>query len=238
MDTLFPPSQTRLNCLAKRIPSTPRIIPVSFFAVAHGAAYLGATLPSLLEAYPEITLDFALSDRKVDLIAEGFDLALRIASLDDSSLLARRLATVRILLVGSPAYFEKHGHPKHPADLANHCALAYTGGASRGSWKFNHSTRGEQQVEPSVRIWTDNADMLNPSLIAGQGLALQPEFLVWRELAAGRLEITMPEWSTTSLGLHLVMPPSPLRPLRVQVVIDHLVRELSSAPWSSQKIAR
>jgi DNA-binding transcriptional LysR family regulator len=203
--------------------------PLSF-----GAAYLGATLPSLIEAYPEITLDFALSDRKVELIAEGFDLALRIASLDDSSLLARRLSTVRILLVGSPGYFERHGRPKHPADLVKHCALAYTGGPSRGTWRFNHPKLGEQVVEPPVRIWTDNADMLNPALIAGQGLALQPEFLVWRELAAGQLETAMPEWSTTPLGLHLVMPPSPLRPLRVQVVIDHLVHELSHAPWSGQ----
>ncbi len=203
--------------------------PLSF-----GAAHLGATLPSLLSAYPEITLDFALSDRKVDLIADGFDLALRIASLDDSSLLARRLSTVRILLVGAPAYFERHGRPQHPADLAKHCAFAYTDAATRGSWTFHHPKLGEQVVEPPFRIWSDNVDLLNPALIAGQGLALQPEFLIWRELAAGQLEIAMPEWSHRSLGLHLVTPPSPLRPLRVQVVIDHLVQELSHAPWSGQ----
>jgi DNA-binding transcriptional LysR family regulator len=200
--------------------------PLSF-----GIAYLGAMLPAFLRAYPEITVDFALSDRKVDLVAEGFDLALRIATLDDSSLLSRRLCTVRLLLVGAPGYFDAHGMPTHPAELSRHCALAYTGGASRGVWRFSHPTFGEEAAEPPVRIWTDNADLLNPTLIAGQGLAIQPEFLVWRELREGTLAIGMPEWSVAPLGIHLVMPPSPLRPLRVQVLIDHLARELANAPW-------
>jgi DNA-binding transcriptional LysR family regulator len=200
--------------------------PLSF-----GIAYLGATLPAFLEAYPEIMVDFALSDRKVDLVAEGFDVALRIASLEDSSLLSRRLCPVRLLLVGAPAYFERHGMPTHPAELTRHCALAYSGGTSRGKWRFAHPTFGEETVEPPVRIWTDNADLLNPALIAGQGLAIQPEFLVWRELRNGKLSVAMPNWTVTPLGLHLVMPPSPRRPLRVQVLIDHLARELANAPW-------
>ncbi|MBB5715646.1 LysR substrate-binding domain-containing protein [Sphingomonas aerophila] len=202
--------------------------PMSF-----GIAYLGSTLPAFLQAYPDISVDFALSDRKVDLIAEGFDLALRIASLDNSSLLSRRLCSVRLLLVGAPAYFERHGWPTHPAELVRHCALAYTGGTSRGVWRFSHPGFGEESVEPPVRIWTDNADLLNPALLAGQGLAIQPEFLVWRELRDGKLAVAMPDWSVTPLGLHLVMPPSPLRPLRVQVLIDHLARELSRAPWAN-----
>lgn len=204
--------------------------PLSF-----GTAYLGGTLPSLLQAYPEITLELALSDRKVDLIAEGFDLALRIASLEDSSLLARRLATVRILLVGSPDYFSQHGRPSRPGDLTKHSALGYTGGPSRGIWRFTHPTLGEETVEPPVKIWTDNADILNPALIAGQGLALQPDFMVWRDVKAGKLEIALPDWSATSLGLYLVTPPSPLRPLRVKAVIDHLAREFTRAPWADIK---
>lgn len=199
--------------------------PLSF-----GIAYLGATLPAFLQAYPEINVEFSLSDRKVDLVAEGFDLALRIASLNDSSLLSRRLCTVRLLLVASPEYLDRHGMPTHPAELAGHSALAYTGGASR-SWRFTHPTFGEETVEPQVRVWTDNADLLNPALLAGQGLAIQPEFLVWQELRDGKLRRAMPDWSVTPLGLHLVMPPSPLRPLRVQTLIDYLGRELARAPW-------
>jgi len=203
--------------------------PLSF-----GTAFLGGILPDFLAAYPEITLDFALSDRRVDLVAEGFDVALRIAALDDSSLLARSLCKVRILLVGAPAYFAARGRPTHPRELQRHDALAYSGSAQRGVWRFSHPRFGEETVEPPVRIWSDNADMLNPVLIGGQGIALQPEFLVWRELRDGQLEIGMPDWTAPSLGLHLVMPPNPLRPQRVQLLIDYLAKALAHPPWEQR----
>ena len=200
--------------------------PLSF-----GIAHLGAVLPGFLAAYPEVVLDLALSDRRVDVVAEGFDLAIRIARLEDSSLLARRLCTVRVLLVGAPAYFARHGRPAHPADVSGHVAMAYSGSAMRGAWRLRHATGEEVVVEPRVQLWTDNADLLAPSLIDGAGLALQPEFLVWRELRDGVLQEALPGWSAPALGLHLVMPPSPLRPLRVQVLIDHLARSLARPPW-------
>ena len=180
--------------------------PLSF-----GVSYLGAVLPEFLEAYPEVLLDLALSDRHVDVVADGFDLAIRIAGLEDSSLLARRLCTVRILLVGAPAYFERQGRPTHPSQLAQHSALVYSGGSTRGVWRFTHPGFGDVVV------------------------ALQPEFLVWRELQAGSLEQAIPDWSAPALGLHLLMPPSSLRPLRVQVLVDHLARALARPPWASAR---
>jgi len=194
--------------------------------------YMAATLPGFMQAYPDVTLDFSLSDRQVDLVADGFDLALRIARLEDSSLIARRLCMVRLLLVASPPYLDTHGRPTHPGQLREHRALAYTGGSAPGSWRCAHAQFGEDVIQPPVRMWTDNADMLNPALLAGQGLAIQPEFLVWRDLRDGRLEIAMPEWTPPPLALHLIMPPSPLRPLRVQAVIDHLGSALAKAPWA------
>lgn len=202
--------------------------PLSF-----GVAFLGAALSDFMAAYPEITLDLALSDRHIDLVAEGFDLAVRIASLEDSSLLARRLCAVRLLLVGSPAYFDAHGRPSHPGELVRHEAMIYTGGVERGVWRFTHPTFGEAAVEPAVRLLTDNADMLGPALLAGQGLALQPEFLVWRDIRDGRLEVAMADWAPPLLGLYLLTPPSALRPLRVQVLVEHLARSLASPPWSA-----
>lgn len=202
--------------------------PMSF-----GLAHVGELLPSLLSAYPEISLDLALSDRKVDLVAEGFDLALRIGSLDDSSLLSRRLCTVRRLLVGSPGYFAQHGLPEHPASLARHHALFYTGGGgARGVWRFTHPVLGEETVQPRVRVWADNADIMIPALLAGEGIAMQPEFLVWRLLREHRLVVALPDWPIAPLGLYLLTPPSPLRPQRVQVVIDHLSQVLSTTPWA------
>ena len=203
--------------------------PMSF-----GIAHLGEVLPPFLAAYPEVVLDLQLSDRRVDLVAEGLDLAVRIASLEDSSLLARRLCTVRLLLVAAPAYLERRGRPAHPSQIAGHAALAYSGAISPRKWLFNHPRFGEGAVEPDVQVWTDNADLLTPSLLAGCGLAIQPEFLVWRELQEGRLEVVMPDWSPPVLGLHLLMPPSPLRPRRVQVLIEHLAASLSRPPWVSE----
>ncbi|HEX7657727.1 MAG TPA: LysR family transcriptional regulator [Sphingomonas sp.] len=200
--------------------------PLSF-----GIGYMAATLPALMAAHPAVTLDFALSDRHVDLDADGFDLALRIARLEASSMLARRLCAVRLLLVATPAYLDAQGRPTHPAELEHHRALVYTGGATPGMWRFTHPHFGEETVRPPAQLWTDNADLLAPALAAGRGLAIQPEFLVWRELRDGRLEQVMPDWSPPPLALYLIMPPSPLRPLRVQVVIDHLAAALANAPW-------
>ena len=213
--------------------STPRgririSAPLSF-----GIAYLGATLPDFLQAYPEVVLDLALSDRLVDVVADGFDLAIRIANLEASTLLVRRLCTVRILLVGAPSYFRRHGRPTHPGQLAQHRCLVYSGDSTRGVWRFTHPTFGEVVVEPPAQLWADNADLLTPSLVAGQALALQPEFLVWRELRQGALEVALPDWSTPALGLHLLMPPSPLRPLRVQVLVEYLARSLARPPWTA-----
>lgn len=202
--------------------------PLSF-----GIGSMAATLPTFLRAYPEVTLDVCLSDRHVDLIADGFDLALRIARLEDSSLIARRLCTVRLLLVASPDYLDAHGRPTHPAQLGDHRVLAYTGGATPGVWRFAHPQFGEETVEPPVRLWTDNADLLTPVLLAGEGLAIQPEFLVWKQLRDGALEIAMPAWMPPPLALNLIMPPSLLRSLRVQAVIDHLAGALARAPWAA-----
>jgi len=201
--------------------------PLSF-----GISYLATALPGFMADYPDVTLDLSLSDRQVDLVADGFDLAIRIARLEDSSLLARRLCMVRLLLVASPAYLEARGRPSHPRQLIDHDALAYTGGNTPGTWRFSHTLFGEEVIQPKVRLWADNADILNPSLLAGNGLAVQPEFLVWQELREGTLETVMPDWECPPLGLHLMTPPSSLRPLRVQVIIDHLAAALAATPWA------
>lgn len=202
--------------------------PLSF-----GVAYLGSVLSEFQAAHPGVTLDLALSDRHVDVVAEGFDLAIRIASLQSSSLMARKLCTVRILLVGSPAYLDRCGRPTHPGELMQHFAMVYTGAATGGLWRFSHPRFGEASVEPPTILWSDNAEMMTPSLVAGHGLALQPEFLVWKQIRAGLLEVVMPEWSPPTLGLHLLTPPSSLRPLRVRLLIEHLAQSLAGTPWAA-----
>jgi DNA-binding transcriptional LysR family regulator len=201
--------------------------PMSF-----GLRHVGPLLPEFLERYPEVTIDLSLSDQKVDLVAEGFDLGLRIGTLPDSSLLARRLCGVRLVLVGAPAYFKAHGRPTHPRDLVWHKALTYAYALTPETWRFAHATEGEQAVTVSGPLKVNNSDALLPTLKAGLGLALQPEFIVWPELADGSVESVMCDWRPPPAALHLVSPPGRLRPARVRVLHDFLAERLATAAWA------
>ncbi|MGJ7900954.1 LysR substrate-binding domain-containing protein [Lysobacter sp. 1R34A] len=201
--------------------------PMSF-----GVAHLSPLLPEFMARFPDIAVEIAFDDGVTDLIGGGYDLALRISTLADSSLLARRLCGVRILLVGAPAYLERRGRPKHPRQLADHDALFYTYSRFGNAWRFSHKRHGDFSISVSTPLRVNNAEALNPALLAGQGLALQPEFLVWRELRSGKLEVVMPEWAPPPIALHVVTPPGRIRPARVQVLIDYLVRKFEKAPWA------
>lgn len=202
--------------------------PMSF-----GIGHVAPVLPAFLAAYPDITVDVDFSDAQVDLVAGGFDLALRISSLADSTLLARRLCSVRILLVGAPAYFEIHGRPAHPRELGDHRALVYANAARGDAWRFTHKRHGDFSIGVPAAFRANNAEALTPALLAGLGLALQPEFLVWNELARGALEAVMPEWTVPPIALHLVTPPHRARASRVELLMDHLAASFASAPWAA-----
>lgn len=201
--------------------------PMSF-----GVAHLSPLLPEFMAQYPDIALEIAFDDGVTDLVGGGYDLALRISALADSSLLARRLCGVRILLVGAPAYFERHGRPRHPRELAAHHGLSYTYSRFGSAWRFQHKRHGDFSIAVPSPLRVNNAEALNPALIAGLGLALQPEFLVWRELRSGKLEAAMAEWAPPPIALHVVTPPGRVRPARVQLLIDYLVRKFEKAPWA------
>ncbi|MDB5818398.1 MAG: bacterial regulatory helix-turn-helix, lysR family protein [Rhizobacter sp.] len=201
--------------------------PMSF-----GLGHLAPLLPDFMATYPEVSLEIEFSDELTDLVAHGFDLALRISTLSDSSLLAQRMCTVRILLVGAPSYFAEHGQPTHPAELSAHRTLFYTQSRLGDAWRFEHAKQGSYSVAVVSPLRVNNAEALGPALNAGLGLALQPEFMVWDDLEAGRLQIAMPAWTAPSIALHLVTPPSRARPARVQVLIDYLSQRLRNAPWA------
>jgi DNA-binding transcriptional LysR family regulator len=171
------------------------------------------------------------------MVADGFDVALRISNLPDSSLLARRLCTVRLLLVGAPAYFAQHGRPSHPRDLATHRALRYVHTRTGEAWRFQHPQLGEfSQVVPAT-LRANNAEGLIPALRAGLGLALQPEFLAWQDLQSGLLETALDDWQIPPIALHIVTPPGRARPARVQALIEFLANHFAQAPWA-QEVAR
>jgi DNA-binding transcriptional LysR family regulator len=203
--------------------------PMSF-----GLEHLAPALPDFLVAYPAISIDLHLSDQVVDLVGGGFDMALRIAALADSSMVARRLCQVRRLLVGAPEYLVKRGRPLHPRELSEHSCLGYSYLATGDTWRFIGPLGEEHAVAVRGPLRANNADALTASLRAGIGVALQPEFVVWRDLEEGRLEAVMTDWSAPPIALNIVTPPGGPRPSKVTVLIDFLVRRFSerAAPWA------
>ncbi|MGV6988309.1 LysR substrate-binding domain-containing protein [Testudinibacter sp. P80/BLE/0925] len=197
-------------------------LPMSF-----GLLQVAPLLAEFSARYPEIELDLHFADEQQDLIEAHFDFALRIAKLDDSSYRARRLCCVARLLVGAPAYFARNGSLRHPKDLPAHRTLVYNNVKNVCSWTFYHATQGKftQLVEPTLQA--NNAEAFLPALLAGQGVAIMPEFMVRTALRQGQLQQILDDWTIEPLSLYLLAPPSPLRPKRVQLLMDFLSERLS-----------
>ncbi|WP_380876816.1 transcriptional regulator [Sphingomonas sp. DBB INV C78] len=201
--------------------------PMSF-----GIKHLGSILPEFLEKYPEVSIDVRLSDEHIDLVAQGIDVSLRIGVLADSSLRARRLCAVRLPLVASPAYIKRYGMPQHPRDLEQHHGILYSHLANPSLWQFSHPLEGDVTVRVNGRVMVNNGDVIMPTLLAGIGMAQQPEFLIWNELRSGKLVELLPGWSGRLAALHVVTPPGSLRPARVTALIDFLAKRFLRAPWA------
>jgi DNA-binding transcriptional LysR family regulator len=197
--------------------------PMSF-----GLLAVAPLMPEFLKAYPDVQIDLHLSDAMVDLIGEGFDAVLRIATLPDSSLIARRLCTVERYLVAAPSYLKAKGRPKHPMNLAEHACIAYAYLLTPDTWRFTHAKTGESAtVHPSgAALRVNNGDAMLPALIAGLGLGVLPDFILREALASGKLERVLPEWSLGESGLHWITPPGGPRPARVELLGDFLAKRL------------
>jgi len=198
-------------------------VPMSF-----GLREVAPLLPEFLAEYQDVSVDLHLSDELVDLIGAGFDAALRIAALPDSSLRARRLRDVSRNLVAAPSYLKRRGRPSHPRDLMHHACLCYAYLPTPDVWRFVNRAGEVVQVRPAGPLRANNADALAPALLAGLGLAVQPDFVVGEAIKDGRLEVVMQDWSPPPIALHLVMPPGGPRPARVEVLAAFLSERLGA----------
>lgn len=195
--------------------------PVSF-----GFRHLAPLLPEFLARHPGIGLDLTLNDRFVDLLEEGYDVAVRIGRLDDSTLVARRLATARFACVASPAYLARAGTPATPDALADHNCLSYSYRRRFDEWSF---ARGGERRRLRVRgnLAANNGDVLRAAACAGLGIAHLPDFLLAEDdLAAGRLVRVLPGWHAPEIPIHAVFPPQRHAFARLRVFVDFLVERL------------
>jgi DNA-binding transcriptional LysR family regulator len=203
--------------------------PMSF-----GLRHVAPALPEFLAAYPEVSVDLQLDDRVVDVVAGGIDVALRIADLPDSSLIARRLCPVRRWVVGTPGYFARHGTPRRPRDLESHACLAYSYLPSGETWRFTDENGVEEAATVAPRLSANNAEALTATLEAGAGIALQPDFIAWDALRDGRLVAVLQDWTAPPLALNLVTPAGG-RAIRTRVLLDFLTHRFAAgtAPWTT-----
>lgn len=200
--------------------------------VVFGMRQIAPLLPEFAERYPEVIIELGLNDRRVDLAEEGWDLVIRIGKLNESSLVARRLAPNRIVLCAAPSYLAKHGTPRTLAELASHNCLGYTlqQQSSVDEWLFG--TDGDIRVRISGNLRANNGDALCAATVGGQGLSYQPTFIVADDVRAGRLVIVPLDQPDRLSAVHAVYLPDRRPPAKVRAFIDFLAEHFSpEPPW-------
>jgi DNA-binding transcriptional LysR family regulator len=196
-----------------------------------GQLYISPRIPEFLGLHPDVRLSIHFSDEVLDLVAAGFDMAIRIGSLEDSRLIARRLATNQRVLCASPGYLREHGKPTHPADLQRHQCLVQVGAQSRpGTWRLK--SPGGREVTARINSYLESnlGDSLRVAALAGLGIALHSTWHVCEDLRAGRLEIVLPDYPVADTGIYAVMPQKRLVPPRVRAFTEFLAAWFGDTP--------
>ena len=200
--------------------------PVSF-----GIRELAPLLPELAARHPALTVDLGLNDRRVDLIEEGWDLAVRIGSLENSTMIARRLAPCRTVVCAAPSYIAAHGRPRTITDLEKHNCLGYTLSRAIGVDRWSFGPKDQAVIAIQGTLKANNGDALVAAAIAGQGIVYQPTFLVAREIRAGLLIPLKLDLDPVELdGIFAIYPADRRPPAKVRATIDFLAERLGPVP--------
>lgn len=201
-------------------------VPLSF-----GLMHLGPAINGFLQQHPDIEFDLDFNDGQVDLLAEGFDLAIRIANLPDSSLIARRLAPIHTVMCASPAYLERMGEPQSPQELIHHRCLVYNLISNFDNWDLYDAK--EQLVRTKIvpYLKASNGEFLRDAAVSGLGIVLMPTFIVYKEIASGALVPLLTEFHAAPLTAYAIYPQTRHLSQRVRVFVDFLVKRFEGLPY-------
>lgn len=193
-----------------------------------GVQHISRALSEFLNKYPEINVNMVLSNRQVDLLSEGFDLAIRVGELADSSLRARKLAETNMRVIGSPMYFYQHGVPKRIDDLSQHKLLHFSNQSSGNAWKITSPSGEKRLIRAGGSLTVNDGQSLLQAAEAGLGIAYLPSFLYSDAVADGRLKIVLPDLPIEVLGVHVVYPPGLYTQPKLRAFIDFLAEHFRS----------
>jgi DNA-binding transcriptional LysR family regulator len=199
--------------------------PMSF-----GILYLGGAIADFMAAYPDLKVELLLNDRFIDPLEEGVDVTVRIGTLSDSSLIARKLAPARRMLVASPDYLARHGEPQTPQDLARHRCLNYGHLTAMQHWEFT-TTEGTMAVPIASYLCSNNGDVLREAALKGNGITLLPTFIVGEDIKLGRLQVVLASHAPTSLAIYALYAPNRYLAAKTRLLIDFLVARFNNPPW-------
>lgn len=201
-------------------------VPLSF-----GLMHLGPAITAFLQTHPDIEFDLDFNDRQVDLLAEGFDLAIRIASLPDSSLIARRLAPIQAVMCASPAYLERMGTPQAPEQLIQHRCLVYNLISNSDNWNVYDATGQLLKTRIIPYLKASNGEFLRDAAVDGLGIVLLPAFIVYREIERGALIPVLTGYRYTQLAAYAIYPQTRHLSQRVRAFVDFLSQRFEGMPY-------
>jgi len=196
-------------------------VPVTF-----GTSQISGLMGQFLKEYPDVSVNMVLDDRFVELVAEGYDMAIRIGKLEDSSLRARKLTESNVYMVASPDYLRKCGAPKRIEDLSGHTLLHYSNLSTGNFWRLKTRTGEERQVRVGGRLTANNGASLMRAAEDGLGIALLPAFILGTAAEEGRLRKILPDLEIGPLGIYAVYPPGQYMQPKLRALIDFLVENL------------
>jgi DNA-binding transcriptional LysR family regulator len=195
-----------------------------------GREYLAPLVPEMLARWPELRIEALFEDRFVDVVAEGFDLVIRITRLQDSSLVARRIASCRRVVCAAPSYLARRGVPRTPAELLQHDCILYSYATDQNEWEFVGPDGRLETVRVDGRLRANNAEVTLAALLAGAGLALSPDFIVGPDIAAGRLVPLLTDYENPFGAIYAVWPHNRNLAPKVRAVVDFLVERFAAEP--------